>query len=176
LDQQIDRDEMDIDALVLRILALRQPVAYDLRFLTAALKLVTDLERIGDEAVNIGERAVEEHGAAKSLVRQELEARGTEAQEMLRDALNTFVHGDSPGAEAVLARDDIVDQHYGAIMGKMSDYMSKHPQDVPAGLRVVKVAKYLERIADHATNVAEEVIFMVRGEDVRHLRSHQPRA
>lgn len=174
LDEQIDRDEMDIDALVLRILALRQPVAYDLRFLAAALKLVTDLERIGDEAVNIAERSVEEHGEAKALVLEELKAMGLTAQEMLREALGAFVDGDVERAQAVLVKDDEVDAIYGQVMRAMSTYMAAHSEEVPAGLRVVKVAKYLERIADHATNVAEEVIFMVRGEDVRHHRSHPP--
>jgi phosphate transport system protein len=176
IDAQIDRDEMDIDALVLRILALRQPVAYDLRFLTTALKLVTDLERVGDEAVNIAERAVEEHGGAKLLVRDELEAMAKHAQEMLRDALLAFVEADPEKAQEVMGRDDFVDRHYGSVIGKMSAHMAAHSEDVPTGLRVVKVAKYLERIADHATNVAEEVIFMVRGEDVRHIRSHPPQA
>jgi phosphate transport system protein len=171
LDTQIDRDELDINAMVLRILALRQPVAYDLRFLTAALKLVTDLERIGDEAVNISERAVEGHGKAKSLVRSELESMATEAQDMLRDALRAFIEGDPGSAECVLLRDDLVDKHCAVIIAKMTDYMAKHSADVVAGLRVVAVAKYVERIADHATNVAEEVIFMVRGDDVRHCRS-----
>ncbi len=170
LDDQIDRDEMDIDALVLRILALRQPVAYDLRFLAAALKLVTDLERIGDEAVNIAERSVEDHGAAKPLVQGELQAMAIGAQEMLREALSAFVDGDVERAEKVLERDDEIDKAYSGIMRAMSNYMATHSQDVPAGLRVVKVAKYLERIADHATNVAEEVIFMVRGDDIRHHR------
>jgi len=172
LDDQIDRDEMDIDALVLRILALRQPVAYDLRFLAAALKLVTDLERIGDEAVNIAERSIEDHGDAKEIVLQEIKGMGLSAQEMLREALTAFVDGDVERAEKVLEKDDEVDRTYGAIMRAMSTYMATHSQDVPAGLRVVKVAKYLERIADHATNVAEEVIFMVRGEDIRHHRGH----
>ena len=171
LDTQIDRDEMDIDALVLRILALRQPVAYDLRFLAAALKLVTDLERIGDEAVNIAERSVEEHGAAKAIVLEQLKSMAVGAQEMLREALTAFVDGDVARAEKVLDRDDEIDKAYGLIMRSMSTYMASHPQDVPPGLRVVKVAKYLERIADHATNVAEEVIFMVRGDDVRHHRA-----
>ncbi len=99
LDRHIDRDEMDIDALVLRILALRQPVAYDLRFLAAALRLVTDLERIGDEAVNIAERAKEEHGNAKDKVRGDLKTMGEQAQEMLRDALDAFVQGEATRAE-----------------------------------------------------------------------------
>ena len=168
LDDQIDRDEMDIDALVLRILALRQPVAYDLRFLAAALKLVTDLERIGDEAVNIAERSIEDHGDAKEIVLQEIKGMGLSAQEMLREALTAFVDGDVERAEKVLEKDDEVDRTYGAIMRAMSTYMATHSQDVPAGLRVVKVAKYLERIADHATNIAEDVIFLAQGVDVRH--------
>jgi len=171
LDAQIDRDEMDIDALVLRILALRQPVAFDLRFLTAALKLVTDLERIGDEAVNIAERAHEANGDAKALVREELTKMAEDAQEMLRNALTCFVDRDADGAKRVLMQDDEVDKQYGTVMKKMSDHMVHHAADVPAGLQVVKVAKYLERIADHATNIAEEVIFMVRGDDVRHARA-----
>jgi phosphate transport system protein len=174
LDMHIDRDEVDIDALVLRILALRQPVAYDLRFLAAALRLVTDLERIGDEAVNIAERAKEEHGTAREKVRGELKMMAEQAQEMLRDALDSFVQGEATRAEQVLARDDAVDDLYSRIIKAMTDFMSQQPQQVAEAIRVIHVAKYLERVADHATNIAEEVIFMVRGEDVRHVRSHHP--
>jgi phosphate transport system protein len=170
LDAQVDRDEMEIHALVLRILALRQPVADDLRFLAAALRLITDLERIGDEAVNIAERALDPNGHAKSLVHQELESMAAEAQGMLQGALRAFVERDPDGAERVLLCDDVVDGYCGAIIAKMTHYIATHSGDVPAGLRVVRVAKYLERIADHATNVAEEVIFMVRGDDVRHRK------
>ncbi|HEY8073086.1 MAG TPA: phosphate signaling complex protein PhoU [Labilithrix sp.] len=173
LDRQIDADEMQIDALVLRILALRQPVAYDLRFLTTALKLVTDLERIGDEAVNISERAREGH-AATGEVRQRLESMSEQAQQMVRDALDAFVEGEAARAEQVLERDDGVDAAYGDILSKMTEYMKANPDEIPAAIRVMKVAKYIERIADHATNIAEEVIFMVRGEDVRHVRTHPP--
>lgn len=174
IDLHIDRDEMDIDALVLRILALRQPVAYDLRFLATALRLVTDLERIGDEAVNIAERAREAHDHAQKSVRETLAKMGEAAQEMLRDALDSFVQGEATRAEQVLVRDDVVDKAYGEIIAAMTDFMAKNPQQVAEALRVIHVAKYLERIADHATNIAEEVIFMVRGEDVRHTRTHRP--
>jgi len=176
LDRHIDRDEMDIDALALRVLALRQPVAYDLRFLAGALRLVTDLERIGDEAVNIAERAKEEHGTAKDKVRAELKAMGEQSQEMLRDALDAFVQGEATRAEQVLARDDSVDDLYGRIIRAMTDFMTEHAAQVAEAIRVIHVAKYLERVADHATNIAEEVIFMVRGEDVRHVRTHPPPA
>jgi phosphate transport system protein len=174
LDRHIDRDEMDIDAMVLRILALRQPVAYDLRFLATALKLVTDLERIGDEAVNIAERAKEGQGVAKDKVRSALKSMSELAQQMLRDALDAFVQGEVTRAEQVLQRDDAVDERYGEILRAMMEFMAHSPDEIPSAVRVIKVAKYIERIADHATNIAEEVIFMVRGEDVRHVRTHPP--
>jgi phosphate transport system protein len=169
LDAQIDRDELEIHALILRILALRQPVADDLRFLAAALRLITDLERIGDEAVNIGERTVKHEGDAKQLVGSELASMAVAVLDMLHGALDAFVRWDDNGADHVLGCDDAVDQHFAAIISAMTTHMSKHPGEVLAGLRVIRVAKYLERIADHATNVAEEVIFMVRAEDVRHV-------
>jgi phosphate transport system protein len=174
LDRLIDRDEMEIDALVLRILALRQPVAYDLRLLATALKLVTDLERIGDEAVNIAERAEEDHGAAKDLARANLKGMAESAQQMLRDALDAFVEGDVTRAEQVRAGDDKVDDLYGRTLRDMMAFMKDNHDQIPGAIRVIKVAKYIERVADHATNIAEEVIFMVRGEDVRHVRTHPP--
>jgi phosphate transport system protein len=171
LDRQIDRDEMDIDALVLRILALRQPVAHDLRFLAAALKLVTDLERVGDESVNIAERTREGPGKARDCAREHLLAMSEDAQEMLREALEAFVRADVEIAERVLGRDDAVDERYGVVLREMEDFMKREPAEGGAAIRVILVARYLERVADHATNIAEEVIFMVRGEDVRHPRT-----
>jgi phosphate transport system protein len=168
LDAQIDRDELEIHALILRILALRQPVANDLRFLTTALRLVTDLERIGDEAVNVSERAAEQRGAAQCEAEALVTAMANDARDMLHEALEAFVQRNDVRAEQVLARDDVVDARCAEVIEKMVAFMSTHPADVAAGLGVIRVAKYLERIADHATNVAEEVIFMVRAEDVRH--------
>ncbi|MFO0675514.1 MAG: phosphate signaling complex protein PhoU [Polyangiaceae bacterium] len=176
IDRRIDKDEMAIDALVLRILALRQPVAYDLRVLTTALKLVTDLERIGDEAVNISERAEAATPRAKACAHEDIKGMAEDAQKMLRDALDAFVNGDADRADRVLLKDDDVDAAYGRTLALMTEFMSEHPDEIPSAIAVVKVAKYIERIADHATNIAEEVIFMVRGEDVRHLRTHPPPA
>jgi len=170
LDAEIDRDELEIHALILRILALRQPVADDLRFLATALRLITDLERIGDEAVNITERAVEENGHAKTRVGDEFGLMAAAALEMLHLALDAFLRGDDDQAAYVLGCDDAVDQRCAAIIATMTAYMPEHAGELRSGLCVVRVAKYLERIADHATNVAEEVIFMVRGDDVRHGR------
>jgi phosphate transport system protein len=174
IDAQIDRDEIDLHALAMRILALRQPVADDLRFVAAALRLITDLERIGDEAVNISERAGEGGAEAKELVRADLEPMGTMTQDMLHDALQAFIERDPAAAERVLARDDRVDTLCGKVIGTMTEHIAHRSDDVRPGLRVIRVAKYVERIGDHATNIAEEVIFMVRGDDVRHRHSYAP--
>ncbi len=171
LDRAVNDDEKAIDALTVRILALRQPVACDLRLLAMALKLVTDLERIGDEAVNIAERTEDGPLAASPETFLDLDRMGDEAQEMVKAALDAFLEGDDESAREVLLRDDIVDELYGKTMRAMEEYMRIHPAEVPSALCVMSVAKYLERVADHATNVAEEVIFMVRGDDVRHAKS-----
>jgi phosphate transport system protein len=170
LDAQIDRDELRIHALILRMLALRQPVADDLRFLVTAVRLITDLERIGDEAVNITQRTVKQGGDAKSLVRDDLAAMAGGARDMLHAALDAFVRSDAASAEEVLGRDDAVDEGYATVIAAMTAHMSQRSDEVGTSLCVIRVAKYLERIADHATNVAEEVIFMVCGDDVRHGR------
>ena len=181
IDRLIDRDEMEIDALVLRILALRQPVAYDLRVLAAALRLDTDLERIGDEAVNIAQRAQEDHGEdAKLIARECLKTMAEQTQEMLREALDSFVEGDVELAERVLRGDDAVDAQYGKTLRDMMAFMQENHAGIAGAFCVMRVAKNIERVADHATNIAEEVIFMVRGEDVRHgsasgLRAASPK-
>jgi phosphate transport system protein len=168
LDARIDRDEIEIHSLILRILALRQPVADDLRFLAMALRLIIDLERIGAEAVNITERTVKQDGEVKTRVGGDLASMAAAGRDMLHEALDAFVRWDAEAAERVLGRDDVVDKACAAVIGAMTSDMTQNASDVQAGLRVIRVAKYLERIADHATNVAEQVIFMVRGDDVRH--------
>ncbi len=170
LDHQIDDDEKAINALVLRMLALRQPVAYDLRLLAGALRLVTDLERVGDEAVNIAERAREELGSAREVVRGLLGAMCKHTQEMLRDALEAYLEGQAPRAEQILVRDDSVDELHSKITQALTVYMTHHRHHVAEAIRVIQVSKYLERVADHATNIAEGAIFVARGDDVRHAR------
>jgi phosphate transport system protein len=168
LDRHIDRDEMESDELALRVLALRQPVAHDLRLLATAFKLVTDLERIGDEAVNIAERAEEAGEGPKLVPHPHLRTMADLTQQMLRDALDAFVDADVARAERVRLGDDAVDELYGKTLGEMMSFMAQNPERISAAMGVINVAKYLERIADHATNIAEEVIFMVAGHDVRH--------
>jgi phosphate transport system protein len=167
-DRQIDQLEIEIDEHSLRMLARRQPVASDLRFITTTLKLVTDLERIGDLCVNIGERVVElgvepPLSAAGSVTRIAEAARA-----MLHDALDAFVAGDAEKARQVIDRDQAVDSYYAQLFPELVGVMMADPGDVYRATRLQSIAKYLERIADHATNLAEMVVFMVQGKDVRH--------
>lgn len=172
LDAQVDRDDLDIHALILRILALRQPVADDLRFLATALRLTTDLERVGDEAVNIAERAAGSDGEPKRMAIGQLEAMAGDARDMLHGALDAFLKSDARAAEHILKCDDAVDTRCKAVMSAVIERLSQHPEEIGAGLCVIRVAKYLERVADHATNIAEEVIFILSGNDVRHGHWH----
>jgi phosphate transport system protein len=153
----------------MRILALRQPVGRDLRFAVAAFKASTDLERIGDEAVNIAERAMEMEPADQlSPPGSKLPEMAQRAGAMLRDALNALVEEDAGKANGVFKQDDAVDDIYGEVMELCLAYMKNDPTRIPDGMRICNCAKYLERIADHATNIAEMVIFLVEGRDVRH--------
>lgn len=170
LDRSINQDEMDIDALALRMLATRQPVAYDLRLLTGVTHLATDLERIGDETVNIAERARGDGASAKRMAESDLRSIAHCAQQMLREALEAFASNDAERADRLMARDTIVDGLHGSIVTAMSRFIGEDAKNVGEALRVIQVSKYLERIADHATNIAEQVIFIVRAEDVRHRR------
>jgi phosphate transport system protein len=174
LASQIDRDEVDLTALVVRVLALRQPLARDLRLLTATLKLVTDLERISDEASHIAKRAMEEPAKTRLLARDELGPMVTRTQQTLRSALHGFFDEDLPSAESTLASGDAVHEQYNAVVAEMSDRMAKGAADAVSGVLVIRIAKHLERVAGYATSVAEEAIFLVRGECVRHYRASSP--
>ncbi len=170
LDRRTNADERAIDDMAVRILALRQPVGRDLRFTITAVKVVTDLERIGDEAVNLAERA-QELAELPELPppARDLPRMAKLAGAVLHAALDAFVHEDAEAAEEVFRMDDGVDDLYGDILMQSLEFMEAHPERVPAGMRVASCAKYFERIADHATNIAEMVVFLVRGEDVRHV-------
>lgn len=168
-DRQMNADELAIDELVVRILALRNPVGRDLRFAMTATKVVIDLERIGDEMVNFAERVIEliEAGPMPEAAGELPEMAGL-ANAMLKDALDAFVGEDAKKAMTVRGQDDAVDDLYGKMLRESERYMEQAPENVRAGMRIASCAKYLERIADHATNIAEMVVFLARGEDVRH--------
>jgi phosphate transport system protein len=167
-DRRINQLEKSIDQMCLQILARRQPVASDLRFITIAMKLVTDLERIGDLGVNFCERILElnEEPPLKPYV--DLPRMAEEAQEMVHDALDAFVEGDADKADEVIRQDAIVDAYYMQIFRELLTYMMEDTRNIFRATRLQSIAKYLERIGDHATNIAEMVIFNVRGQDVRH--------
>jgi phosphate transport system protein len=170
-DHQINRLEVDIDELCLRVLAKRQPVASDLRFITIALKLVTDLERIGDLGVNICERVIELNLEPTLKPYMDLPRMAETARAMVRDALDAFVASDAQRALQVIDRDRIVDAYYAQTFRELLTYMMEDPRNIYRAIRAQSIAKYLERIGDHATNLAEMVVFMVMGKDIRHLGS-----
>ena len=168
LDRRINRLECEVDELCMRILATRQPVASDLRFVTAALKIVTDLERIGDLVVNVCERVEELNEEAPLPVAEELASLSEEAAAVVREALDALVSRDVDRAQQLLASDDQIDDHYARIFQDVLTLMSRDASTVYRATRVQSIAKYLERIADHAMNIAESVVFMVKGRDIRH--------
>lgn len=164
----INRMEMEIDGLVTRLLALRQPVARDLRFLTAALKINTDLERIGDLANHIAERSLSlmHHPLVKPMT--DIPKMASLVQSMLLKCLEAFVKGDADLARTVLLSDDEVDRLRDAVYAELVVTMQRDPAIVSAAVDLIFVARNLERIGDHTTNIAEDVVFLVKGIDVRH--------
>ncbi|MGE5815303.1 MAG: phosphate signaling complex protein PhoU [Acidobacteriota bacterium] len=167
-DEPLNRLQVEIDDRGFRLLALYQPVATDLRTIMAALKINTDLERVGDLAVNIAEAALRyfSHPPVKPLI--DIPRMAGIAQGMLRDALDAFVRRDDRLARDVLERDDALDDLKSQVFRELLTYMLQDPSTIEPALDLVLVSRHLERIGDHATNVAEEVIFMVSARDVRH--------
>jgi phosphate transport system protein len=168
LDNEVNKLEVDIDELCLRVLARRQPVASDLRAITTAIKMVTDLERIGDLAVNICERAIELNMVPPLKPYVDLPHMAEIAQEMVRSALDAFVNRDAEQAEQVIEKDQPLDFYYGQIFREVLTYMLEDARNIYRATKVQSIAKYLERIGDHATNLAEMVVFMVKATDIRH--------
>jgi phosphate transport system protein len=168
-DHKVNQAEMDIDELCLVILAKRQPMGSDLRFLTLALKMVTDLERIGDLAVNICERAIDLAAEPPLGSYDDILRTADLVQSMVRDAIDAFVHADDIKAQDVINRDDEVDELYHQLFRDILQMMMRDGSTIQRGIHVQSVAKWLERIADHSTNLAELVVFMVNGKDIRHV-------
>jgi phosphate transport system protein len=168
-DRKINQLEIEIDELCMQILARRQPVASDLRFITMALKLVTDLERIGDLGVNICERVVELNAEPPLKPYVDLPNMAREVQEMLHEALDAFVAADADRAQRVIVRDRNIDAYYTQMFRELLTYMMEDPRNIFRATRLQSIAKYLERIGDHVTNLGEMVVFMVKGKDIRHV-------
>jgi len=167
-DHQINHLEMEIDEKCLEVLARRQPAARDLRFITLALKIVTDLERIGDQCANIAKRVKELNlePALKPYI--DLPRMAQAASTMVKEALDAFVRGDDALAIKVCQDDQVVDDLNEQIQRELLTFMMGDPAAISRAMRINYISKCLERIADHATNVAEMVIFMVKGKDIRH--------
>ncbi len=163
--------EIEVDEMCRRLLALRQPAASDLRFITTALKIVTDLERIGDLAVNIAERVLDLNQAAPLAKYQDLPRLADLAQLQVKLALDAFVQADTGKAEQVIKGDQSLDDLFFRIFNELLAFMMEDSSYIRRATALMFVAKHLERIGDHATNIAEMVIYMVRGKDVRHARS-----
>ncbi len=168
-DRKVNALEVKTDELCLLILAKRHPLASDLRFITLAFKMVTDLERIGDLAVNICERSIKLNEQPQIKPYEDIPYMAKIVQTMIKDAIDAFVNRDADKAQDVMNRDDLVDDLYYKITEDLLQIMLKDSGAVERGIHIQSVAKFLERMADHSVNLAEQVIFMVKGKDVRHF-------
>jgi phosphate transport system protein len=170
-DRAVNQLELAIDEQCVRLLALHQPAASDLRFVAAALKMVTDLERIGDLAVNMAERARALAPEEPLRAVEELPRMAAAAQGMLRKVLDAFVSADAAEAEVVMAADRSIDAWMERLFSELLAEMTRDPKAVERGITTIFFAKHIERMADHVTNVAEMVVYLVRGQDVRHAKA-----
>ncbi len=164
----INRLEREIDQMALDLLAMEQPMAIDLRFILSVIRINADLERVGDQAVNIAVRVREMGAFANVDLPVDIPKLAGLASAMVRKALQAFIEGDAELAESVLALDDQVDEMNDAAFYALSSLIKEKPELTPQCLSAMIIARNLERVGDHATNIAEDVIFWVRGKDVRH--------
>jgi phosphate transport system protein len=160
--------EIEIDDLAIKLLALQQPMAVDLRLIAAALKINNDLERMGDLAVNIAQGAIDLVGKPSIQPMVDIPHIAALVESMVRKALDSFVARDAELARSVLASDDAVDDLRNASFHELISFMEKSPRNIAQAVSLMSVIRNLERIADHSTNIAEDVLFYVKGIDVRH--------
>jgi phosphate transport system protein len=175
-DLEVDQREVDVEEECLKILALYQPVAGDLRFVAAVIKINSELERIGDLASNIAERAIELADSPPVLIPPTLPVMAERVQVILEKALDALVRQDAIRARLVLAADDEIDELYRELLEELKDELREDLDHLDAVVLLFSVARYLERLADHATNIAEDVLYMVEGEIHRHQAPDSPAA
>ena len=168
MESQVNQLHVEIDEACLELIALRQPAAADLRFITAAMKINTDLERIGDQAINIVERGESLLAVPPLKPLIDIPRMADIAQEMLKASLDAYVNGDDELAYRTILKDDEVDQLKDQVFRELLTFMMSDPTTIPRAMDLILVSRHIERIADHATNICEDVIFMVKGKDVRH--------
>jgi phosphate transport system protein len=173
MDDEADELQKEIDGMCSRMLALQQPMASDLRFLVATMKIATDLERMGDSAVNIAQAVaiLNQEPPLKPYI--DLPRLAQITQEMVRDSLDSFVRRDARAAIDVCKRDDDVDGLYKQLFRELVTYMVEDPRNITRALHLLLIARNYERIADHATNIAEDVVFYVEGRDIRHMAADE---
>jgi len=164
----INTMEREIDELALDLLAMQQPMAIDLRFITAVMKINADLERVGDQAVNIAERVLHSLALPEVELPADIPRMAGVARDMVRRALQSFIDARPEAAEEILKMDDLVDDMNREIHAAMIDHMKRVPDALQQALDALLISRNLERVADHATNIAEDVIFWIKGADVRH--------
>ena len=167
-DRQVNAYDVEVDAQCVELLALHQPAAGDLRFITTAMKIVTDLERIGDQAVNIGQRVIELNREPQLKPYIDLPRMAERAQAMVKESLDAFVARDTELARRVRSEDDEVDALKEQIFRELLTFMMEDPRSIPRAIRLILISRCMERVADHATNIAEMVIYLVEGKMVRH--------
>lgn len=167
-DEPLNQLQVEIDNRAFTVLALHQPLAIDLRIIVAAVKINSDLERVGDLAVNVAQAALRYLALPPVKPLLDLPRMAEIAQGMLRDALDAFVRRDVELAQSVLKRDDQLDDLKGQVFRELLTYMLQNPATIEPSLELILISRHLERVGDHATNVAEDVIFMVSAKDVRH--------
>ena len=167
-DREVNRLEVQIDEACRRVLALRQPAASDLRFITTALKIVTDLERIGDQAVNIAQRVLELNREPQLKPYIDLPRMAERAQRMVKESLDALVARDTALARQVCGEDAEVDALKEQIFRELLTFMMEDPRTISRAIRVILISRFMERVADHATNIAEMVVYLVEGKMVRH--------
>lgn len=167
-DNAINLDEIEIDALCLTLLACRQPMASDLRFVIFTMKMVTDLERIADQAVNICERVIQLGSDGALVPYSALEQMGSLVTGMVHDSIDAFVDQSGQLARDVIDRDDEVDELYHKTFRSLMSQMHQDSTMITRCIHIQSIAKFLERMGDHSTNLAEQAIFMIKGKDIRH--------
>ena len=170
-DHEVNRLDVEIDELCIRLLALHQPAGKDLRFITTGLKITTDLERIGDMSVNTCERALELNQEPQLKPYIDIPRMARIAQRMIRESLDAFVREDTSLALKVCKDDEEIDQLNSQIFREVITFMIEDPHTINRAMKISSISKYLERMADHATNIAEMVVFMVDGKMIRHAAS-----
>lgn len=174
-DQQVNQMEIDIGAECIRIIAKRQPTAGDLRLVVAISRIVTDLERMGDKASKVARMSRKLYESQRMHLPKLAEVRhcGELAVQMLRKALDSLARMDAVAAQSILAEDAVIDEEFNAIMRQVITYMMEDARTISEALDIIWIAKSLERVGDHATNIAESVIYIVSGQDIRHTNGKE---